>query len=256
MAIAHKSSTKRSTKKRESRKLARFGIYRVLKRAELQTHDCKPLPLSVIPNILSLTGFSDLTSLKTEIAEYDGDDIPIAVHDRLSRLFSVKIDADAVDESLIIKVGRRSYELPYPFIADDTDKWDFDIAGIYFEENKRAGTFLIGVKICVEAPKFLKARTKEDEDFCALIAHHSAIETASNREKAIVSSWLTRHGVENSDAKIVLDNSDNLFDECCWDISSRIQSMLDVVAAPDLVQHKGGEICLNADDEYEGFITY
>ena len=258
MAKAKKSSAKRSKRKGKSPIAARYGIARTWKRAQLVTSDYKALPASSISQVLSLTGFKDLTSLCAEISKNQRGHIASSLQKRLIRLFDLDFYAAEADEPILIKVGRKSCKLPYPFLADKTLPFTltYNIADISFEEDERAGTLAIGVYIYVKVAKCFRARKKEDEDFCTLMANGVTVEDATDDEKAIISSWLSRNGMKSSDVKRVLENSDSSFDDCFSTISSRINSMLCISGAQELLGDEGGDTVLNEEDGYEEFIVY
>jgi hypothetical protein len=249
-----KLSVKRATKTAKTPQAAPYGIARNWKRANLVTQDFKPLPASTISKVLLLTGFQDLKSLDTKIAQYNRNEIAKSLQKRLIRCFSVKVDRHAVDEPIKIKVGRKSYTIPYPFKADGSSEWICNIGSISFEENAKKGTLEIGITIYIEVPSLLSPRKKTDRDFCNLLLDAIDMESASDDEKAVVSSWLIANGMKDTDAKKIVANYNPLED---WfsDISSRIRSMVDIVGAVGLISDKAEDICvLDPADFYDEFI--
>jgi hypothetical protein len=250
-----KSSVNRATKKAKTPQAAPYGIARNWKRANLVTQDFKPLPASTISKVLSLTGFQDLKSLDTKIGQYNRHEIAKSLQKRLIRCFSVKVDRHAVDEPIKLKVDRKSYTIPYPFKADGSSEWTCNIGAISFEEKANEGTLEIGITIYIEVPSFLTPRKKTDREFCNLLLDAIDLESATDEEKAVISSWLISNGMTDTDAKKVIANYNPFVADWFSDISSRIRSMVDIFGAAGLISDNAEDTCvLDAADFYDEFI--
>ena len=250
-----KVTVKRPTKKAKIPKAAPYGIARNWKRAFLVTRDYKPLPASTISKVLSLTGFPDLKSLDAKVGQYDRGEIAQSLQNRLIRCFSVTVDRQAVDDPIELRVGRKSYTIPYPFRADGFSQWRCNIGSISFEENVKKGTLEISLTIYIEVPNFLTPRKKTDEEFCNLLLDPIDMEDASDDEKAVISSWLTSNGMKDTDAKKVIANSNSQYDDYFWEIPSRINRMLNVFGATGLISDNADDTCvLDEVDGYSEFI--
>lgn len=154
----------------------RYGIWRywapgelLVGKGGLQTGSEGALPSSSISRVLSLTEFSNLKSLNAELSKCERGKIPQTLHRRLCRLFEVQVDAEAADRPIEVKAASKSYQLPYPFIADKNAKAELVIVAISFEENTIAGTLEISARIEVSVRNYLRPRVPEDQALCNLI---------------------------------------------------------------------------------------
>ena len=249
-----KTAKKRTiAKKRRRASAAQYSIWRYWAPVALVTQNEQPLPASAIPRALSLTGFSDLKSLNADINKHQRGKIPASLQKRLSRLLEVQVAADAVDRPIGIKIGRKTYKLPYPFRARSDARGQLIIAAMSLQEKQSSDNLELSARIQVAVPKMLSARSVADEPFCRLMAGEMDVGDLDDGKRKIISLWLSRQGMKTGDIEKFVDDRDDALSRFRDQFMDRIEELVSVVGADGLLDDKE-EVAFLSGDEEKGFI--